>query len=114
MLVSLFLRQMSAWSETPPIVRATSESDFNEELFAELKGNSNEKQCWRKGRASLKRLRISSHPGHVKRKREFEVRKKRNDEERFHDIASLDDTTRQLLEIDIVKPLFMFQPTSGE
>ena len=47
-------------------------------------------------------------------KRKYESRKKQNKEERFQGIASLDDTTRQLLEMDIVKPLSMFESTSGE
>ena len=113
-LVNLFLQEISAWSEPPPRVKVRSESDSDEELFAELKGTSNGKRCWGKGRASFKRLRISSDPEHVKRKRKYESRKKKNKEERFQGIASLDDTTRQLLEMDIVKPLSMFESTSGE
>ena len=114
MLVNLFLREMSAWSEPPPRVSVSSESDFDEDIFAELNGNSNEKRCCGKGRASFKRLRLSSDPEYVKRRRAFELRKKHNNEDHFQGIASLDDTTRQLLEVDIVKPLFMFQPTSEE
>ena len=114
MLVNLFVREMSAWSEPPPRVKLISESEFNEDVFAELKENSNEKRCWGKVRASFKRLRISSYPEHVKRKRKYKTRKKHNKEERFQGIASLDDTTRQLLEVDIIKPLSMFQPTSRE
>ena len=113
-LVNLFLQEISAWSEPPPRVRVSSESDSDEELFAELKGNSNGKRCLGKGRASFKCLRISSDPEHVKRKREFQAREKHNNIERFQGIASLNDTTRQLLEVDIVKPLSMFEPTSGE
>ena len=113
-LVNLFLCEMSAWSEPPPRVRVSSEPDSDEELFGELKGNSNGKRCWGKGRASFKCLRISSDPEHVKRKRKYESRKKHNNKEHFQGIASLDDTTRQLLEVDIVKPLSMFEPTSGE
>ena len=114
MLVNLFLREISAWSEPPPRVRLSSESDFDEELFAELKGKSNGKRCFGKGRASFKRLRVSSDLEYLKRKREFEARNKHNSEERFQGIASLDDTTRQLLEVDIVKPLSLFRLTSGE
>ena len=114
MLVNLFLREISAWSEPPPRVRLSSESDFDEELFAELKGKSNGKRCFGKGRASFKRLRVSSDLEYLKRKREFEARNKHNSEERFQGIASLDDTTRQLLEVDIVKPLSLFRQTSGE
>ena len=125
MLVNLFLQEMSPWSEPPPIVSARSESDFDENVFVELKGNSNENRCWGNSRASLKHLRTYSEPAYAKTRREFEVRKKHsrasticvgclNKEKRFQGIASLDDTTRQLLEIDIVKPLSMFQLTSGE
>ena len=114
MLVSLFLREMSAWSEPPPRVSVSSESDFEEDVFVELNGNSKEKRCWGKGRANFKRLRLSSDPEYVKRRRAFELRKKHDNEHYFQGIASLDDTTRQLLEVDIFKPLFMFQPTSGE
>ena len=114
MLVNLFIREMSAWSEPPPRVSVSSESGFDEDVFAELNGKSNEKRCWGKGRADFKRLRISSDPEYVKRRRAFELRKKYNNEDHFQGIASLDDITRQLLEVDIVKPLFMFQPTSGE
>ena len=105
---------MSAWSEPPPRVSVSSESGFDEDVFAELNGKSNEKRCWGKGRADFKRLRISSDPEYVKRRRAFELRKKYNNEDHFQGIASLEDITRQLLEVDIVKPLFMFQPTSGE
>ena len=113
MLVNIFLREMS-WSEPPPRVSVSSESDFDEDTFAKLNGNSNGKRCWGKGRANFKRLRISSDPEYVKRRRAFELRKKHDNEDHFQGIASLDDTTRQLLEVDIIKPLFMFQPTSGQ
>ena len=119
MLANLFLREMSAWSEPPPKVSVSSE--FDEDVFAEFNGNSNENRRKEKGRLH----RVNSEPADAKTKREFEVRKKRNrstticvgclnKEKRFQGIASLDDTTRQLLEVDIVKPLSMFQLTSGE
>ena len=119
MLANLFLREMSAWSEPPPKVSVSSE--FDEDVFAEFNGNSNENRRKEKGRLH----RVNSEPADAKTKREFEVRKKRNrstticvgclnKEMRFQGIASLDDTTRQLLEVDIVKPLSVFRLTSGE
>ena len=75
MLVNLFLREMSAWAEPPPRVRLSSESELDDDIFTEVKGNSNEKRCWGKVRASFKRLRISSDPEYLKRKREYQVRK---------------------------------------
>ena len=122
-LVNLFLREMSAWSEPPPKVSASSE--FDEEFFAKIKGNSNENRCKEKGKTKLRRLRSNSDSEYDKTKRGFEVHKKHNrsnttcvgylnKEKRFQGIASLDDITRQLLEVDIIKPLSMSRMTSGE